>query len=320
VDDATPVTAVTDREGRFELRAPLGRTAVVAGTGPNPGSRAEVVLVEGDERTCDLTLDRGLALFGVARSGAAPLAGAHIEASVTRGDERWLAIAVTDPEGRFVVPHCAATSVDLDVFVPESGVPVPLATFEGVGAGLEPFVANLDPAPPERLVVALHDGEPGAVAVGELRVHDDRGARVGRVPVQGEVGTPIDVPLPPGFWWLSALAHGPHQGALQRIELRRTPPDAPEAPPAEQPLDAGPTAALALPAPPEGATWRVERILPGRAPSVVAQALVGTFTVDLELPPGTYRVLAIDAEGALLRSLELSLKAGERAAPTTAGS
>jgi len=123
VDDASPVNAVTDREGRFELRVPLGRIAVIAGTGPNPGSRAEVVLVEGDERTCDLTLDRGLALFGVARSGEVPLAGAHVEATVTRGDEHWLAIAVTDAEGRFVVPHCAAPSVDLDVFVPESGVP-----------------------------------------------------------------------------------------------------------------------------------------------------------------------------------------------------
>lgn len=179
-------------------------------------------------------------------------------------------------------------------------------------------MATLDPAASERLVVMMHDGELGQVAVGELRVYDDRGARVGRVPVRGEVGTPIDVQLPP-FWSLVAFAHGPHQGALQRIELRRTPPDAPEAPPAEQALDVGPTAALALPAPHEGATWRVERLLPGRAPSAVVLSLAGASAEDLEVPPGTYRVLAIDAEGALLRSLEFTLKAGERAAPPTTG-
>jgi RNA polymerase sigma factor (sigma-70 family) len=319
VEGSSPVMVITDREGRFELRAPLGRTRVVAGTGPNPGSRAEVVLIEGDERTCDLTLDRGLALVGAAVSGEAPLVGAHVEATLTSGDERWLAIVVTDAEGRFVIPHCAAPSVDLDLFAPESGVPVPLATYEGVGADLEPFMAKLDPATAERLVVSMHDGEPGAVAVGELRVHDDRCARVARIPVRGEVGTPIDVQLPPGFWWLSASSHGPHHGAPQRIELRRTPPDAPLTSPAEQALDVGPTAALALPAPPEGATWRVERLVPGRAPSAVAVSLTGMLAEDLEVPAGTYRVLALGAEGVVLRSSVFELKAGERAALPTAG-
>jgi RNA polymerase sigma factor (sigma-70 family) len=314
VDDAVPVTVVTDREGRYELRAPIGRTAIIAGTGPNPGSRTELELIQGDERTCDLTLDRGLALVGVAKSGEAPVAGAHVEATVTRGDERWLAIAVSDAEGRFVVPHCAAPSVDLDVFVPESEVPVPLATYAGVFAGMAPFGAQLDAAPTPRLVVPLRDGDPGAVAVGALRVHDDRGARVAQVPVRGAVGTPLELKLPYGFWWVSASAHGPHQGAPRRVELHRPPPDAPLSPTAEQPLDVGPTAAIALPAPPEGATWRVVRLLDGRVPCAVATSVAAAPAEDLEVPPGVYRVLALDAEGDLVRSVELTLKVGERAA------
>ncbi|MEZ6018151.1 MAG: sigma-70 family RNA polymerase sigma factor [Planctomycetota bacterium] len=338
---ATTDRVVTAADGSFTAQVCAGDVELVVGAGVTPGSSGRVTVSEGEEHTFDLTIDRGLALVGrlyAADRGAAPsdgeaaaptrdegaaepervgLASWHVEASVAEPGGEWLAIAVADAEGRYVVPHCPANLVSVELLEPQQRIALPAARFDGVAPGGAPWEVTV--AAPARCSVqlAVHDERSDAVVVGELRLWDAVARRGGRLSLVDEVGSTIEVDVPPGAWLFQLGSSGAHFGPTKLVQLVE-PAGAPGVAPLEPgvydagALDAGPTGWLDLPAPPEGVTWRVERLVDGRAPARVFSD-VATDVADYPLPPGEYRALARDAEGRGLLAHAFELRPGQHA-------
>ncbi len=98
---------VSDAGGAFELLGlPVGEVVVRAEHGDHGKARVAVPTTATDVATCTFTLSRGLELKGrVVDQDGQPIAAATIECLAEDPQEKWIVIAHSDAEGRFVAAN-----------------------------------------------------------------------------------------------------------------------------------------------------------------------------------------------------------------------
>lgn len=117
-------TVASDREGRFELTdVPAGTVSLLVTSESHLERVVETIVMPGEETRVDIVLERGRAILGrvVDESGVA-MKGVSIDATArdpTSGEGRF-SRAMSDDDGRFVLPGLAETSWTLDFMVPPS--------------------------------------------------------------------------------------------------------------------------------------------------------------------------------------------------------
>ena len=98
---------VSNAEGGFELRGlPVGEVVVRAEQGDHGKARVTVPTIATDVATCTLTLSRGLELKGrVVDQDGQPISAATIECMAENPQDKWVVIAHSDAQGRFVAAN-----------------------------------------------------------------------------------------------------------------------------------------------------------------------------------------------------------------------
>lgn len=98
---------VSDAEGAFELLGlPVGEVVVRAEHGDHGKAQVTVPTTATDVATCTLTLSRGLELKGrVVDQDGQPIGAATIECMAEDPQDKWVVIAHSDAEGRFVAAN-----------------------------------------------------------------------------------------------------------------------------------------------------------------------------------------------------------------------
>jgi len=215
VEDLAHYRGVTSKDGEFQLTGlPVGDVKIAAQH--HGAGRAErlVKTTAGNVARCDLQLSLGLLLRGrVVDDAGAPVAKAMLDCVAVAA--KWAQRAVSDADGRFVVPNCPA-NVKLSIMVRGNGIQQRNAPDVDPSAGpLELRVTRSTGATVKiRGSVVDHAGKPLAdVSVRASNGHVVPGPT--RFEMTGADGRFELGPLVPGTWsvWVRSPLYPPFQTA-----------------------------------------------------------------------------------------------------------
>jgi RNA polymerase sigma factor (sigma-70 family) len=298
---STEKVAYTDSEGRFSMDLSEGDYSFQVGSSTAGKSGERVHVAEGAVVAWNGFVDTGLCLTGqVALPKEGPSAEGEpedpqfmVEASVYSKGGLWVGVTTTVKDGYFLLPHCPANSMAVDISLLDDGK---LMHHEvAATAGVDGWRVPLEKGQLTKVTWRPLDDAPGAPCAAELLVWDAQGGRGRQRYIGGHVGEEASVMLPEGAWILELATAGAVRSDDVRVDvLKGLPVDL-------GPISMGPVGWLMLPASEEGEAWTV-RAEPEQGPDYLAFEGQVPMRKDGEpmavaLVPGDYRVfLTIEGE------------------------
>ena len=198
---------ISDQQGRFRIQTSPGvKTLYVPASGP-ARTASTVEVTAGGTVVWEGRLDLGTVMVGQVRlaSTKKSLARAVVTARAPVPGGLWVGIDQADENGRFQIPFCPASTLDLEVAMERSQPPV--LVMSGVAASNFGLEIELDPTLAQVTYQPLDDLTDSAVA-SQLLVWGGDQNRAWAYPVKGAVGSQAGLELPQGDWQLEIWPSG----------------------------------------------------------------------------------------------------------------
>jgi RNA polymerase sigma factor (sigma-70 family) len=291
--------AYTDIEGEYSMDLVAGEYEVRTETKAAGAPTGKVRVEEGGKAVWHGFVDPGISLVGeidflgsttddgIQDPQESDLPTLMVEAASAQNGVLWVGVTLSQEDGRFFLPRCAATLLKVQFSQFEDGHL--LHSEERVMTGQHDWRIQLDASNRTALTwLPMEDGGVGGPVPAELRIWDADMERGWLQDVGGRMGKPATASLTPGTWFLEMSSAGACTSGLIRVEVLEG-----------QQTDLGPISLgqvgwLEIPKAPPGREWIVVSEQTDR-PRFVAYSGQGFATEDgprnlIAVPPGVYRI------------------------------